>query len=589
MLNRRYQEAARSIELLLEPLEGVRTLNERDMSFYNRGLFSQGWEIPGLFEGAEYMLRVLLPYTSPFSPPRIAVWPTPSLLEWPHLEEKGLLCLMSDTATYSIYDCGGVTKYLLIDAIKFVNDSLSGANISDFEDEFQSYWGRWDAAKNNYMYIFCLPIGPSRWVSSWHSQGLLLVADNEAELLKWIEHRYGKENLSKVRPQKIPLLWLPRPLRPKEYPKSVNMLCSILKALDVDNGIVKRLLVDEQLKDHSVVLGFQGRKGAWFAGLFIGNPAIPLKKGGFTKKRPPDNIIFMRYGGAKIIGAQATRLDSSWIHGRDYNLQERLLSERSVIIFGIGSIGSFIAKLLEMSGVGELILVDPEMLSSENPGRHVLGINSIGRNKAKALAEKLNAEFPHLKICGYDMTCENFFSAVFPTIQKPDLIISTIGSWQSEGWLNAMAVNLTIHSPILYGWTEPHAAAGHAVVFHTGQGCLRCIRDDMGKEKLPVTSWPEDGTMVPVLACGGYFQPYGAVELSHIHGLIADLALDVLLGNTMTSTHKIWIGPKKIIESAGGRWNISWIENFGEPGKGGYLKDIEMLPDTDCPECGRRP
>ena len=35
--------------------------------------------------------------------------------------------------------------------------------------------------------------------------------------------------------------------------------------------------------------------------------------------------------------------------------------------------------------------------------------------------------------------------------------------------------------------------------------------------------------MVPVPACGGLFQPYGAVELAHAHALAADLALDVLL------------------------------------------------------------
>ncbi|MBN1227778.1 MAG: ThiF family adenylyltransferase [Deltaproteobacteria bacterium] len=585
----RYQEAARRIEVLLKPLIGVRPLNTGEISFYENH-FLQGWEIPGLCEDSEFKFRLLLPSTAPYSPPRVAVWPAPLLLEWPHLEEKGLLCLMSDTATYSIYDdYAGVAMYLLKDAIELVRDSMSGANISHFEDEFQSYWKRWEGAKDNYIHTHCLPEGPSRWTSSWHSKGGCWVADNETDLLKWMENRCGKEACSKVRPQKIPLLWLPRALRPKEYPKSVHMLRSTLKELGVDDSMLKRLLLDEQLKHKSVVVGFKGRQGAGFAGLFMGRPTAPLKVGGF-RKRPPGDIMLMRYSRAKITGAQAIRLDSPWIHGRDHNSQERALSKKSVVVFGIGSIGSFVVGLLAMSGVGELILVDPEALSSENPGRHVLGIDSIRMNKAKKLAKDLNARFPHLKISGYDKKCEDFSKTILPAIRRPDLIISTIGSWRSEGLLNAMAVDSVISSPILYGWTEPHATAGHAVVFHDGKGCLRCIRDDMGKVKLPVTLWSEEGTLVPVPACGGYFQPYGAVEITHIHGLIADLALDVLLGNTITSAHRVWIGSKKIIESTGvGTWNPLWIDRYGELGRGGCLKDVEILPAPDCPECGRRP
>jgi hypothetical protein len=110
----------------------------------------------------------------------------------------------------------------------------------------------------------------------------------------------------------------------------------------------------------------------------------------------------------------------------------------------------------------------------------------------------------------------------------------------------------------------------------------------MGRPKMPVTSWPKRGTLLPVPACGGYFQPYGAVEISHIHGLIVDLVLDLLLGNTKTSTHKVWIGSKRITENMEGTWNTSWIDRYGEIGRGGGLRDIEVTPDPDCPECGRQ-
>jgi sulfur-carrier protein adenylyltransferase/sulfurtransferase len=591
LLKRRYQEAARSIELLIDNfiakgISGIRPLDRVEVSFYGEQ-FSQGWEIPGLCEAVpEYKFRILLPSLAPFASSRIAVWPEPPILEWPHLEEKGLLCLMSDMAVYSIYDCAGVTKEILKDAVELVGKSVAGVNITDFEDEFQSYWKRWGTAEDNYMYTCCFPDGPSRWISSWHSQGGLIVADNETALLRWMEHRYGQDTRLKIKPQNIPLLWLPRPLRPKEYPKSVNMLRSILRELNVDDSLLKRLIADVNLTHHSIVLGFNARQGGvGFAGLSISRPTMSLKNG--FRKSPPENVIVTRYSTARITTSQPIRLDGPWVHGRDNNEKVKSLLKKKVVLFGIGSIGSFVAQLLAMSGVGELILVDPEILSSENTGRHVLGIDSINMNKAVKLADDLNTRFPHLKISGNRMTCETFCTSKLYFIQNADLIISTIGSWRSEGWLNTMANDSSIQSPILYGWMESHAAAGHAVVFQKKNVCLRCIRDDIGHVKIPVSSWPEGSTMIPVPSCGGSFQPYGAIEISHIHGLIAGLALDVLLENTTTSAHRIWIGSEKIIEHTGGVWNPSWIERYGEPGKGGFLKDIEIQPDPQCPECGR--
>lgn len=595
LLNTRYQEAVRSIELYLQQLtkkgvRGIQPLNKEDVSSHYGNCFSQGWEIPSLCEEQRYKLRILLPLFAPFSPPRIAVWPAPSILEWPHLEENGLLCLMSDEATHSIYNCGAVARDLLKDAINLVNASISGTNVTDFENEFESYWKRWCGTdKDKYVYTCYLPVGTSCWISSWHSQAGLFLAENEKSLLNWMEHRYGNDIRSKVTPQNIPLLWLRRPLRPKEYPKNVNMLRSILKELDVDDSMLKKLLSNTQSVHHSILLGFNTSRGIGFAGLSIGSPTTPLQKG--FKNQPPENVITMRYGAAKVTGLRTIRLDTPWIHGRDQNQKVNTLLEKTVLVLGIGSIGSFVTEILAMSGVGELTLVDPENLASENASRHVLGINSINKNKALILADNLNNRFPHLKIRGYNVSCETLYASKYFDTHKPDLIISTIGSWRTEGWLNAlvMAEKSPIQSPIVFGWTEPHAAAGHAIVFINKKGCLRCMSNDMGEIKIPVTSWPESGTLISVPACGGSFQPYGAIESSHIYSLVAQLAIDVLLGNIKTSTHRVWIGAKKILDTENGTWNKSWVIKYGAPNNGEFSQEINIEIDPRCPECGEQP
>jgi len=110
--------------------------------------------------------------------------------------------------------------------------------------------------------------------------------------------------------------------------------------------------------------------------------------------------------------------------------------------------------------------------------------------------------------------------------------------------------------------------------------------DELGNMRLPATVWNGRDTMLPVPACGGMFQPYGSTELTHIHALVADLALDVLLGCVESSTHRVWLASKKLLDRTGGVWNPAWVEYYGDPGVGGVLRDVAFENAPDCRECG---
>jgi molybdopterin/thiamine biosynthesis adenylyltransferase len=360
--------------------------------------------------------------------------------------------------------------------------------------------------------------------------------------------------------------------------------------MKIGQDMVEQLLLDEKAEYKTVMLGFTGRRGASFAGLrLIEEPPKRFGSGSALSKgfrgRPPAHILLMRYRGFPVVGARVFRFDGPWVHGRDHNPYERTLATKSVIVLGVGSVGSSVAELLAKSGVGTLILVDHDLLAPENLGRHALGAQSVGDSKARALAKSLSARFPHLTFEHITQSWEGFADAMPDRLRGADLVISTMGSWRAESRLNALA-NQTEFPPVLYGWTEPHAVAGHAVVFFHGQRCLRCLTDALGLLHIPVSAWPKEGTMLPVPTCGGQFQPYGAVELIHIHGLVAGLALDVLVRQIAGTTHRVWIGQRKFLERIGGRWHQAWIERHGNPGEGGMLIEAEFYPNPTCPECG---
>jgi molybdopterin/thiamine biosynthesis adenylyltransferase len=422
-------------------------------------------------------------------------------------------------------------------------------------------------------------------MSSWYDKNIYLIGENEAALLKWIRNRNREKVLSKIQVVPIPLLWLPRPLRPEEFPGNVGALLSVLRKLKVDQVFISQMIQDEGLQQKNVLLGFDGKCGVGFAGLHINKPPKSINNG--FRGKPPEDVLLTRYKGVSISGAVVSRLDGPWVHGRDHNSQESVLAKKSVVIFGIGSVGSVVVELLAKSGVGKLTLVDPETVASENICRHALGVPSIGKSKALELAQVLASRYPHLEFEGAHKSCEAFVREMPEKLQTADLVISTIGNWRAEIRLNEFAREFEAFPPIIYGWTEAHAVAGHAVAFFRGHGCLRCLTDDVGKVKVPVTTWPAHGTLLPVPACGGHFQPYGAVELSYIHGLIADIALDILIGKVTGSIYRVWIGQRKLLDYAGeGRWNAKWIELYGDPGLGGQLVEVDLIHNPSCPECG---
>jgi sulfur-carrier protein adenylyltransferase/sulfurtransferase len=397
-------------------------------------------------------------------------------------------------------------------------------------------------------------------------------------LRSWVANRFGQETVNNMQCWPVPLLWLPRPLRPTEYPATIRDLRIALQEDPSRLGLLDTALLHPEPKRKLIVLGTQTRRGVAFAGVQVHK--VDGLQNGF-RRRPPEPVILARYDAATTTGARVVRFDPSWVHGRDQNPESNMLRGKQVTLIGVGSVGSGVADLLVKAGVGAVTFIDPGTLASANTSRHLLGTPAVGQNKAIAVGQSLAKRFPHLKMTpiGKPFGEEEITVAA---LRSADLVVSVNGSWPTESLLDAVWSDDAAMPPIVYGWTEAHATAGHAFSLRHGAGCLRCVLDDMGKMRVPVTSWPSS-TLLHVPGCGNLFQPYGATELMHIQALIAELALDVLVSRVRGSTHRVWIGRRDLVERAGGTWNAAWIAAHGDPGAGGQLQDVHVRPAcTGC-------
>jgi molybdopterin/thiamine biosynthesis adenylyltransferase len=338
------------------------------------------------------------------------------------------------------------------------------------------------------------------------------------------------------------------------------------------------------------MMGFPTANGPALAATVVAAPAPP-KHGardpllkGFRAGTVPDEILMARYfGGAKLMRRPVERADAEWIHGRGQDPRSTTLRKATATVIGCGSVGAPIAIALAQAGIGRLVLVDFELLSWANVGRHPLGAAAVRRNKAKSLAQKLRLDFPHLVVEHYEVDVDTMVRKYPQALESSNLIVSATGSWAGDGRLEAWRVETGHRDPVVYAWTEAHACAGHAVLVGRDGGCLRCGFDGTGLPNFQVTAWP-NGSLRTEPACGAVYQPYGPVELGFINSLAAELALEALLGETIAPAHRIWVAPAGRLSRLGGTWTETWQRDPAFRNEGGFVLERKW-PAEACPGC----
>ena len=594
--------AIKEVEKNVKEFAEIERLTPLALSRYHKHHYNLGWKVSVNFsDGIRRDLHILAKDNFPYVPPRIALAKPPAVLAWPHLESEGHLCILSSEAAVSNENPAAVVEHLLGRACVLVEDSVHERNANDFRQEFLSYWDLSVDSNSQKCISLLEPTGPSRSVSIWRGQTVRIIGENPKILEQWLT-RWGAEkgksgNYSFAKGLFVPL---DTPLVPMEYPRyAPNVQALIQKYSPKSIGMIEELVTSEE-NEIDVVLGAQTQNGFCLAAITISPPRsskgspkhrVNVTAKGFRPGRIPKKLLVDLYfsEASKVVKRNVERADHLWIHGRDRDPQQECLRNTRVAILGCGSVGSSLARLLAKSGVGNLLLVDHEDVDWPNISRHALGANSVNRNKAKELAHNIEKAYPHL--------CEVLFheKRVAPTEQELmgelaccNLVISTMGNWAAESFLNEAQKNSDKFPPILYGWVEPSASAAHVLLIRGDNSCLRCGTDDKGHPLLTVTDWPNGGDHLQEPACGATFTPYGAVELCWAHALLAEATLDVLTDPTSTEFHRIWVGTYNRIKSVGGSWSSSWIEEIGDPGDGGVKVQRQWLPSASCPVCKYR-
>ena len=597
----RRPEAVRQLDCFFSQTTEAGRLTDSRLERYKKHGFSVGWWISESFsDGVCRDLVVLVNGDFPYAPARVAIQPFPDPLDWPHLERDGLLCLLPADAAVDTENPVSVVKELLTEARQLVNDSLEGRNGEDFRSEFLSYWQVAASNHKGHSDVISLlePRGPSRRIAVWYGAGGVVIGEDAGTIETWIRRRQLKPEQADTNTlQHGALIWLQEPLAPPQYPSTGSNLLGLARQYAPDSMEILRDLAASTPSRFETVLGSTSSGVVCFANATCVKPhaQVPRSRAtdrfsnGFRPGHVPVHVRADRYLNQKLSLASVRRADHLWVHGRDLDGRQTLLRKKRVACLGCGSVGGSVATLLAQAGVGSLLMVDPACVDWANTGRHVLGARSVSKPKAAELAADIESSFPHLNTV--ESRVAQFgpqASELLDDLTSYDLIVSTMGNWSAECFLNEWQQEGGISPPVLYGWVESHAAAAHAVLVSSRSGCFRCGVDHLGRPKLEVTDWSEDSLNVQEPSCGALFSPYGPAELGWAHALITTAAIDALTKPATMPLHRVWVGSREHLEARGGRWTRCWLNEFGDPGHGCMTVNRHWPKSANCPDCTRR-
>ena len=226
---------------------------------------------------------------------------------------------------------------------------------------------------------------------------------------------------------------------------------------------------------------------------------------------------------------------------------QRKLKAARVLLIGAGGLGSPLALYLAAAGVGNLGIVDFDVVDVTNLQRQVLhGTSDVGRSKLESARKRIADVNPHVQLTTYEepLTSAN----ALEIFRGYDLVVDGTDNFPTRYLVNDACVLLGI--PNVYG--SIYRFEGQASVFATKDGpCYRCLYPE-----------PPPPGLVPSCAEGGV--------LGVLPGLVGTIQA--------TEALKLILG---IGDSLSGR--LLLIDTLGA-----NFRSVKLRKDPQCPACGTR-
>lgn len=186
--------------------------------------------------------------------------------------------------------------------------------------------------------------------------------------------------------------------------------------------------------------------------------------------------------------------------------QQKLL-DSTVLIVGMGGLGSPAAMYLASAGVGHLILADFDQVEISNLQRQIIhGSDDIGRDKVDSAYDRLKQLNPDISITRFKQKLDD--TSLADLVPQVDLVVDGCDNFDTRFAVNRACVKH--HKPLVSG-AAIRFEGQLSVFMNNGDGpCYHCLYKEGGEEEYRCS---ENGVLAPVTGLIGSLQAIEAIKL----------------------------------------------------------------------------
>jgi len=151
---------------------------------------------------------------------------------------------------------------------------------------------------------------------------------------------------------------------------------------------------------------------------------------------------------------------------------KKRLSNRTVLVAGVGGLGTTSSQLLASMGVGHIKLVDYDVIEQSNlPRQELYTLEDVGEAKVDVASEKLSKRNPSVKISTYTISIDGL--SIKNLLDDVDLIIDGLDRFRPRMTLHGVAYERKI--PYIFGGAISTQGNVMSFVFRGEKPCMVCV------------------------------------------------------------------------------------------------------------------
>jgi molybdopterin/thiamine biosynthesis adenylyltransferase len=274
------------------------------------------------------------------------------------------------------------------------------------------------------------------------------------------------------------------------------------------------------------------------------------------------------------------------LRDRDGSLIDRdALQKKTVLIIGLGSVGSVVACDLARCGVGKFIVADKERLEWGNVVRHAAGLSDVGRLKSRIVTDLIRDRNPKAEISEISLELDSASKETYDhAVASADAVVCATDGRASRLICNRLCIKH--RKKVIFGGLSSGAYAGMVFQFRSPETmCYHCF----------VSAFPDaaaDRESNESEYAGG---PDGhlALDIGPITNLMAKLVLvelqkqiGVVVGGLdadLAAPWYLWINRRE--------GEYAELAPLGSPLRGPQIlqwRPVPMDKIDECPHCGTK-